>query len=60
MLGLLAFNLLTLWAGVGLSASACTRLVQGSVVFYAVILFVIGLNIALAALVFILARARGR
>jgi hypothetical protein len=57
---LLAFNLLTLWAGGGLSVSACTRVVRESAVLYAVLLFVAGLNIGLSALIFILARATGR
>ena len=57
---LLAFNLLTLWAGGGFSVAACTRLVQGSVVLYAVILFVVCLNMGLAGVIFILARVSGR
>jgi len=57
---LLLFNLLTLWMGTGYSTRACDWLVGCCVVLYAALLFVVGLNLALACLMFVLWRVTGR
>ncbi len=51
------FNLLTLTFAGQLSLQACQRLLQGSVVLYAAMLLVLGLNLALAATLFALSVA---
>jgi hypothetical protein len=57
---LLLLNLLTLWMGTRYSTRACDWLVRWCVVLYAAILFVVGLNLALACLMFVLSRVTGR
>ena len=57
---LLLFNLLTLWMGTGYSTRACDTLVRWCIVLYAAILFVVGLNLALACLMLILSGLTGR
>ena len=53
----LLFNLLTLSLGDQFSLQTCKRLLEGSAVFYAAVLLVVGLNLALAALLFALSVA---
>ncbi len=57
---LLLANSLTLWMGTGYSTRACDWLVRCCVVLYAALLFVVGLNLALACLMFTLWRVTGR
>ncbi len=55
---LLVVNLLTLWLDRAFSAAACDWLVRGCVTFYAAAVLVIGLNVSLAFLVFMLRQFR--
>jgi hypothetical protein len=57
---LLLFNLATLWLAQDFSIRACRDLLEGSVLFYAAILFVVCINLGLAIGVFVLSAARGR
>ena len=55
---MLIVNLLTLWLDQGYSARACEELVRACVSVYSVCLFVIGLNLALGAVMFVLSAVR--